>query len=290
GKTRHMFKRNYYYVVAGLADIIPDQAKLSQQLPDFIQELKELLHPDDIQLVNRIFLDIDNQNLLHLLQKTGDNLIVGGKYTAVELEQGIREPLFQEEYLNQFIQAFAAETPIHTGMSWEDQLTSLYYHYMTRQSGNIFLSNYYEFDQNIRNIITALNIRKYKLKEKNRFIGDNIVSEALTQSTLKDFGLTGEFPLIESLLHIFEEDDLIKRERAIDQIRWDYLDELNTFNYFTVEVILAQVIKLRMILRWIRLDEPTGRELFRKFIDNLNNSYTFDKEFDIKKKKSIAES
>jgi hypothetical protein len=277
-------------VVAGLADIIPDQAKLSQQLPDFIQELKELLHPDDIQLVNRIFLDIDNQNLLHLLQKTGDNLIVGGKYTAVELEQGIREPLFQEEYLNQFIQAFAAETPIHTGMSWEDQLTSLYYHYMTRQSGNIFLSNYYEFDQNIRNIITALNIRKYKLKEKNRFIGDNIVSEALTQSTLKDFGLTGEFPLIESLLHIFEEDDLIKRERAIDQIRWDYLDELNTFNYFTVEVILAQVIKLRMILRWIRLDEPTGRELFRKFIDNLNNSYTFDKEFDIKKKKSIAES
>ncbi|MCK9326685.1 MAG: DUF2764 domain-containing protein [Bacteroidales bacterium] len=285
-----MFKRNYYYVVAGLADIIPDQAKLSQQLPDFIQELKELLHPDDIQLVNRIFLDIDNQNLLHLLQKTGDNLIVGGKYTAVELEQGIREPLFQEEYLNQFIQAFAAETPIHTGMSWEDQLTSLYYHYMTRQSGNIFLSNYYEFDQNIRNIITALNIRKYKLKEKNRFIGDNIVSEALTQSTLKDFGLTGEFPLIESLLHIFEEDDLIKRERAIDQIRWDYLDELNTFNYFTVEVILAQVIKLRMILRWIRLDEPTGRELFRKFIDNLNNSYTFDKEFDIKKKKSIAES
>lgn len=285
-----MFKRNYYYVVAGLADIIPDQAKLSQQLPDFIQELKELLHPDDIQLVNRIFLDIDNQNLLHLLQKTGDNLIVGGKYTAVELEQGIREPLFQEEYLNQFIQAFAAETPIHTGMSWEDQLTSLYYHYMTHQSGNIFLSHYYEFDQNIRNIITALNIRKYKLKEKNRFIGDNIVSEALTQSTLKDFGLTGEFPLIESLLHIFEEDDLIKRERAIDQIRWDYLDELNTFNYFTVEVILAQVIKLRMILRWIRLDEPTGRELFRKFIDNLNNSYTFDKEFDIKKKKSIAES
>jgi hypothetical protein len=277
-------------VVAGLADIIPDQAKLSQQLPDFIQELKELLHPDDIQLVNRIFLDIDNQNLLHLLQKTGDNLIVGGKYTAVELEQGIREPLFQEEYLNQFIQAFAAETPIHTGMSWEDQLTSLYYHYMTRQSGNIFLSNYYEFDQNIRNIITALNIRKYKLKEKNRFIGDNIVSEALTQSTLKDFGLTGEFPLIESLLHIFEEDDLIKRERAIDQIRWDYLDELNTFNYFTVEVILAEVIKLRMILRWIRLDEPTGRELFRKFIDNLNNSYTFDKEFDIKKKKSISES
>ena len=83
---------------------------------------------------------------------------------------------------------------------------------------------------------------------------------------------------------------MIKRERAIDQIRWDYLDELNTFNYFTVEVILAQVIKLRMILRWIRLDEPTGRELFRKFIDNLNNSYTFDKEFDIKKKKSIAES
>lgn len=285
-----MFKRNYYYVVAGLADIIPDQAKLSQQLPDFIQELKELLHPDDIQLVNRIFLDIDHQNLLHLLQKTGDNLIAGGKYTAVELEQGIREPVFQEEYLNQFIQAFAAETPIHTGMSWEDQLTSLYYHYMTHQSGNIFLSHYYEFDQNIRNIITALNIRKYKLKEKNRFIGDNIVSEALTQSTLKDFGLTGEFPLIESLLHIFEEDDLIKRERAIDQIRWDYLDELNTFNYFTVEVILAQVIRLRMILRWIRLDEPTGRELFRKFIDNLNNSYTFDKEFDIKKKKSIAES
>ncbi|MFO7617252.1 MAG: DUF2764 family protein, partial [Bacteroidales bacterium] len=246
-----MFKRNYYYVVAGLADLIPDQAKLSQQLPDFILELKELLNPDDLHLVDRIFLDIDNKNLLHLLLKTGKPFIPGGKYSILEMEQGIREPAFRETYLNLFINAFIAGTPIEPGISWEDQLAGLYYGFMTCEANNNFLGSYYQFDQNIRNIVTALNTRKYKLKEKNRFIGENLVTEALKQSTLKDFGLAGEFPLVESLLAIFEESDLIRRERAIDQIRWAYLDELNTFNYFTVEVILAQIIKLRMIVRWI---------------------------------------
>ncbi|NCB09716.1 MAG: DUF2764 family protein, partial [Bacteroidia bacterium] len=109
---------------------------------------------------------------------------------------------------------------------------------------------------------------------------------ALRHSSLKDFGISGEFPIVEKIINIFEETNMVRRETAIDKIKWDYLDELNTFNYFTVEVVLAHVIKLRMLERWIMLDAKTGKQLFGQYINDLNGSFSFSKEFEIIKRNS----
>jgi hypothetical protein len=144
---------------------------------------------------------------------------------------------------------------------------------------NDFLRDWFEFNQHLNNILSAFNVRNYKLTKEGAFIGDNFVTEALRRSTLKDFGLSNDFPLIEKLLSIDENTNAMEKEKALDMLRWEYLNELNTFNYFTIEVLLAFVIKLFMVDRWMQLDPETGRKMFKQIISELEKSYEFPKEF-----------
>ena len=41
-------------------------------------------------------------------------------------------------------------------------------------------------------------------------------------------------------------------------------DEINTFNYFAVDVLLGYLIKLIIVERWIALEPHRGREIFQQ--------------------------
>ena len=43
-------------------------------------------------------------------------------------------------------------------------------------------------------------------------------------------------------------------------------------DYFDLDVVLAFVVKLKMVERWLRLDEATGRELFRKLVKEIKEN------------------
>lgn len=60
---------------------------------------------------------------------------------------------------------------------------------------------------------------------------------------------------------IFTGDDLLARERAIDDFLWTTADELTLFKWFKFENVLAIIVKLMIIERWLALDEHKGREL-----------------------------
>ncbi len=283
-----MFKNKYYYIIAGLSDLILDQSKVTQSLADFKAELAEHLSQKDYKLVEKIFLNVDNHNILNILQKKQETFNELGKYERDQIEQEIKDPQFEENFLNIFISAYKSETPVFERISWEDQLVSLYYEFLS-QSNNDFLKSYYSFNLHINNIITALNARKHKIKNKNIYVGDNPVVDALKQSTLKDFGLSAEFPVIEQILNIFENEDLVKREKSTDMLKWNYMEELNTFNYFTIEIILSYIIKLQMAERWIKLDEEEGEKLFEGLIKDLNKSFSFSEKFEIVKTRRKVE-
>ena len=275
-----MFKRNYYYLVAGLPDIILDQKKLSLTIADFREEMEYHLHPDDYSLVKLLFLPFDNVNLLNLLLKNKKPFLQTGNFTQSLLEEEIKEPASLPSYMQQFIHAFKSETPVYQGYSWENQLTWMYYNYVL-EVDNSFLQAWFEFNLNVNNIISAFNVRKYKLSKESAYIGNNLITEALKRSTLKDFGLSNDFEFMEKLQSIDESGNAMEREKAVDLLRWNYLDELNTFNYFSIEVLIAFVIKLFMVDRWIQLDPETGRKMFKQIINDLEKSYEFPKEFKI---------
>ena len=71
------------------------------------------------------------------------------------------------------------------------------------------------------------------------------------------------------------------REKGLDQIKWDKVEEITLFDYFTIEVVLAYTIKLDLAYRWLELDEEKGREMFSKIINDLKSGFEFSKEFAI---------
>ncbi len=275
-----MLGRNYYYLVAGLPDIVLEQGKLSVSLADFRNELRAHLHPDDYRLLQLLFLPADNRNVLTLLQKKNSAFDPAGNYTADELEEEIREPQQLPAYLRTFIGHFKSNVAINPGMSWEDQLAGLFYDELL-DSENEFLRAWFGFDRNLRNILTGFNARRFKLQAGNLLVGNDSVTLAIQKSNARDFGLSTEFPYVDKLIQISENPNPLEREKAIDHLKWNYIDELNTFNYFSIEVILGFVIRLAMVERWLSLDRKTGADLFRRLLKDLENSYEFPKAFNI---------
>ena len=71
---------------------------------------------------------------------------------------------------------------------------------------------------------------------------------------------------------ILETDDILGRERALDNFYWKAADALTVLDVFDLDLILAFVVKLKQVERWLRLDEATGRELFRKLVKEIKEN------------------
>jgi len=67
-----MLQRQYFYFVAGLADLLFDSGKSFAGMLEFKEELKKNLHPRDFHLVSLLFLPYDNKNLINFLEGSGD--------------------------------------------------------------------------------------------------------------------------------------------------------------------------------------------------------------------------
>jgi hypothetical protein len=110
-------------------------------------------------------------------------------------------------------------------------------------------------------------------------IGDSDIEHALKKSRTRDFGLANDVDNLEALIQLHEIPNLLERELKMDTMRWNFLDEATFFNYFTIEKILAFVIKVFIVERWLSLDADKGKELFEQLIKDLENSYEFPEEF-----------
>ncbi len=272
-------KRNYYYLVAGLQDISLDIHKLVVGQLAFRQEWREHIHPADFALVEKLFLPYDNDNLLNLLQKKDKPHDERGNFSRERLEENIKEPANLPDYMQRFIVAFKNKDPLYPDMSPENELTTLFYDAMIAEERNDFLLSWWRFERNVRNILLALNARKYKVPYEHQVIGSGEVSDSIRRSHARDFGLGNELDYMEELTAISRKEDIREREQATDDMKWKYLDEESFFHYFTIEKILAFVIKLGMVERWLAIDRDHGNELFRKLLSELQSSYELPETF-----------
>lgn len=272
-------KRNYYYLVAGLQDITLDIHKLNLNQEAFKEDLKTEVHPKDYKLAEQLYLPYDNANLINLLLKKDKAFSEKGNYSKERLEENIKEPSDLPPYMLAFITAFKNKEPLYPHMSPENELASLFYDAMLHQNQNAFLFKWFQFDRNIRNIMLALNARTYKVDYEHQIIGTGEHAEAVRKSHARDFGLSGELDYMDELINISKKEDVKDREKALDQLKWNFLEEETFFAYFTIEKILAFIIKLGMIERWLDIDKDHSNELFRKLLKELQASYKLPESF-----------
>ncbi|MCD7915050.1 MAG: DUF2764 domain-containing protein [Tannerellaceae bacterium] len=270
----------YYYLVAGLPNIALDDSKLTYTITDFRRELDGVLSAEDKRLIDLFFLKFDNQNLLTQLawpDREGD---MRGSITNEELQDLIKivreddtlpANLLIPPYFVDFLRLYSGsdnqEETLST-ISWEDRLATLYYAYAMKNS-NEFVASWFEFNLNINNILTAYTCRKYGLDKADYIIGDNEIAEAIRTSNARDFGLGDTLDYLPALQRIAEESNLMVREKKIDLLKWEWLEENTFFKPFDIESVFAYLLKLEMIERWLTLDSTTGEETFRRIVGTM---------------------
>lgn len=68
-------------------------------------------------------------------------------------------------------------------------------------------------------------------------------------------------------------EDLLSREKALDSLLWDRIEELTALEVLNLEVVLGFIARLKIVGRWVQLDPATGREFFRKLVETVRGSY-----------------
>ncbi len=282
-----MNKRKYYYLIAGLPDIIPDDKKLTFSSVQLRNHLHENLHPSDFELVNLLYLQWDHVNLLKLLYKEMFELDERGSYSINTLEQLADRKQFEmldldsfPEYLVQFLEMYHDDEEDFPKSEAIKNLTTGWYDLLL-SSDNQFVREYASYRQNMANVMLALNGRKHNIPFEDALVGDDEVTFALKKSRSRDFGLSNEINDIENIIQIFEIDNILDRELRLDSHFWHFLDESTFFNYFTIERILAFVQKLFIAERWYRLDKEKGQQIFNQLLDELQSNFEFPEEFAI---------
>ena len=133
---------------------------------------------------------------------------------------------------------------------------------------NRFIREYFRFDLNVRNAkVRYLNRALGRPAEKDVLSFPEETDAAVLEAVSQEFE---EAAALDSVLNL---GDILSRERGIDDLMWEKIDTLTTFNYFDIDAILGFIAKLNIVARWYRLDEQTGREMFKRLVDEVRGTF-----------------
>ena len=273
----------YYYLIAGLPEIQPDDTKLSLKLQELKQTLNETLTKKDRVVTDLIFQQYEAKNWFAFLTNRDATLHPLGTSNSDDFEDVVTQLKETENakiasvpsYFTTFAYAFWAEETLFENLSWSDQLMTLFYQTAVK-CDNQFVSRWFELCLNINNLLTAHACRKHGFDVAASVVGDNETAVALRTSHARDFGVADYFPQADAVLRIAEETDLLEREKKIDLLKWEWIEENTVFEYFTIEAVAAYLMKLEIIERWLPLNKDQGSAIFREMIQTLKSGISFE--------------
>lgn len=276
----------YYCLIAGLPEIHIDDQKLAYSVAEFKEEVYEALSTADRKLFDLFYLKYDNANLLQFLKNKESEHDTRGLLSVEALEQLVKVVKEGDApdanipaYLPAFIASALEEKSSDEGILPADVLAAAYYGYALKAS-NDFAAKWFEFNLNLNNMLIASVARKYHFDASNFIVGDNEVAKALRSSSARDWGLAGTVDFLDAVQRIAEETDVTEKERKIDLLKWNWLEENTFFHYFTGERLFAYLLKLEIIERWFRLNKETGEAQLREMIARLKSEVKLPEDFE----------
>ena len=128
-----------------------------------------------------------------------------------------------------------------------------------------FIRDYFAFDLAVRNA---------KAEYLNDQLGRPAGKDVLVLNQDEDCEPEQvEFEEAAKLDGILHSGDILTRERGIDDLLWEKIDAMTLFDYFNMEIILGFVAKLHIVARWFKLDEESGRQMFKKLVDEVRGTF-----------------
>lgn len=269
---------DYIAFIAGLPEMMREERRLPLTVAEFRMQLKDYIREKDERVLDLFFLPADHVQVLRLLRH--EEADAGGQtvYPLALLAEEVAEPDGRiPVYLQEFITDFK-EGRLEPGVLPENVLAGRYCDYMLR-SGNRLVRRYTEFAMNLKNLVAALTARKHGRDVAREVVGSNEFAAALRSSAAKDFGLALDYPYVERVMALMEAGDLVERERGLDMMRWDFLDEAVLFEYFSFERVISYLLQLMILERWSRMAPESGRKVFMELVERFRQSFQFEEQF-----------
>ena len=177
-----------------------------------------------------------------------------------------------EEYLNQMKELLSEKDMetvrlIEDGFNKEKIGLEFYKEALAHRSG--FIREFFLFDLNVRNA---------KVRYLNQALGRDPQKDVLSlvDPEAEANGVEveeQEFKEATRLQNILEGKDILARERGIDDLYWDKIDEITLFDYLNFSKILGMVVKMMIIRRWLQHDEAAGRAMFKRLVDDVRGTF-----------------
>ena len=135
---------------------------------------------------------------------------------------------------------------------------------------NRFIRSWFAFNQDMNNVLVAQICRKHGFDPKQQIVGEGEVAEQLrTHTTQKDFGLNELAGDYQAVLALAQIEDLMAREKAMDAIRFEWLQERTEFDFFSPEMVFAYYLEVQMLHRWSILTVEQGEQIFRELVADM---------------------
>jgi hypothetical protein len=275
----------YYYLVASFPVISLDRFNKNLDFESIFELIVRNLTPEDLRYFQFVLYPSDIKNLINSIAERR-NLP-----PLYPMQSGIGTMALQSmkninvliEHLPAFLAAeFEGKRELLDDMELEqleNQMLQSFYKAVSMLSDS-FLKDYFRFDCDLRNILTACNARKFGFDPKPFLIGDNPIKNNLTRSHAVDFGIGDDYPYIDNIQQLLEEGNPIALEHYIDKLRWNYIDELTSFSFFDRHVVFGYFIKLMMVKRWVDLEAAEdGARRLDKLVTDIMEDFAFPEIF-----------
>ncbi len=140
---------------------------------------------------------------------------------------------------------------------WDaDKLDEAFYREASRRK-NGFIRDYFAYDLRLRNAKVA-----WLNKALGRPDGQDMIP--CGEEDFEDLPIANE---------VLSQQDILGRERGLDDLLWRRIDSLTIMHVFDMDVILGFAAKLKIVDRWLALDEDAGRELFHRLVAEIRENY-----------------
>lgn len=258
--------REYHCQIAALPELSFDPLIKSVRPGDFLSEISPYLHQAHLNWLNMLMMTEGHESILEyfITGSTEDEktMLYNLDWLDPESDQFCMLPAYLQRFSLNYWKKESDPGILEIGLLDE------YYGYL-RQSGNGFIEKWAALELNIRNYLTAKKCEEFSISKQTQLVGSGESVERLVEFQTLHKEVQIEWPLASVLDKTLENDNLLKREIAIDQLKWDLIDEMNLFNYFSIEIILGYAIKLLILHRWNRVYLSEETTSFEKICEKI---------------------
>jgi len=268
----------YYYIISALPELSLSDKSLEFNMVSYRETFLPMMQEEDAGLLRILYYKYDIQNLVGIIKEKDFYWNDAGNFSRQQLEDGIKQPELLPDFLNDFIVDHVKKRDIKKEKDLHNEASSLFIDWC-RNINNPFLKRWMLFENNLKNLLIWLNSHKFDLDPTQEVLGSHFEASYLRITEKDQIDLKAWDFHFREVLTQYDNPNIAVREFLIDEMRWNFLNDIEEKFAFGVERLLGFAIRLQIINRNIMATEEDGKARLNKLLDDMRSAYVMPETF-----------